>query len=58
MKICSWNLDGIFAERSFRWAVMNVPRLALASVKLDDMVGNDGLNAVKKRTFGTAHSIK
>ncbi len=57
MKIRSWNLDGIFAERPFRWAAMNMLQLAPASAKLDGMVGNDGLNAVEKWTFGTAHSI-
>ena len=48
MKTCPWNLEGLFAERPFRWAAMNVPRLAPALAKLDDMVGNGGLNPVKK----------
>ncbi len=48
MKTCPWNLDGLFAERPFRWAAMNVPKLAPALAKLDDMVGNGGLNPVKK----------
>ena len=48
MKTCPWNLEGIFAERPFRWAAMNVPRLAPVLAKLDDLVGNGGLNPVKK----------
>ncbi|MBO6776493.1 MAG: 2Fe-2S iron-sulfur cluster binding domain-containing protein [Marinibacterium sp.] len=48
MKTCPWNLEGIFAERPFRWAAMNLPATAPALAKLDDMVGNGGLNPVKK----------
>ncbi len=48
MKTCPWNLEGLFAERPFRWAAMNVPSLAPAVAKLDDAVGNGGLNPVKK----------
>lgn len=48
MKTCPWNLEGLMAERPFRWAAMNVPKLAPALAKLDDMVGNGGLNPVKK----------
>ena len=48
MKTCPWNLDGLFAERPFRWAAMNVPKLAPALAKLDDALGNGGLNPVKK----------
>ncbi|NNE51441.1 MAG: reductive dehalogenase [Sulfitobacter sp.] len=48
MKTCPWNLEGIFKERPFRWAAMNVPQLAPALARLDDAVGNGGLNPVKK----------
>ncbi|MEM6637400.1 MAG: reductive dehalogenase [Pseudomonadota bacterium] len=48
MKTCPWNLEGIFKEKPFRWAAMNVPKLAPALAKLDDVVGNGSLNPVKK----------
>lgn len=48
MKTCPWNLEGIFKERPFRWAAMNVPALAPALAKLDDTIGNGSLNPVKK----------
>ncbi|NNE81451.1 MAG: reductive dehalogenase [Silicimonas sp.] len=48
MKTCPWNLEGLFAEKPFRWAAMKVPSLAPALAKLDDTLGNGGLNAVKK----------
>jgi reductive dehalogenase len=48
MKTCPWNLEGIFKEKPFRWAAMNVPRLAPALAKLDDLVDNGALNPVKK----------
>ena len=48
MKTCPWNLEGLFAERPFRWAAMNLPRTAPYLARLDDMAGNGGLNPVKK----------
>ena len=48
MKTCPWNLEGLFAEAPFRWAAMNMPKAAPFLAKLDDMVGNGGLNLVKK----------
>ena len=48
MKTCPWNLEGIFKEKPFRWAAMNVPKLAPALAKLDDVVDNGSLNPVKK----------
>ncbi|MGG7564993.1 reductive dehalogenase [Rhodovulum sp. DZ06] len=48
MKTCPWNLEGIFAEAPFRWAAMNIPSAAPALARLDDAVGNGGLNPVKK----------
>lgn len=48
MKTCPWNLEGIFKEKPFRWTAMNVPKMAPVLAKLDDFVGNGGLNPVKK----------
>ena len=48
MKTCPWNLEGLFAEKPFRWAAMNFPKAAPMLAKLDDMVGNGGLNPAKK----------
>ncbi len=48
MKTCPWNLEGIFAEKPFRWAAMKVPSAAPVLARLDDAVGNGGLNPVKK----------
>ena len=48
MKTCPWNLEGIFKERPFRWAAMNIPSAAPALAKLDDVVGNGRLNDTKK----------
>jgi reductive dehalogenase len=48
MKTCPWNLEGIFAERPFRWAAINAPITARALARLDDMLGNGEINDVKK----------
>ncbi len=48
MKTCPWNLEGLFAEKPFRWAAMNFPKAAPVLARLDDKVGNGGLNPVKK----------
>ena len=48
MKTCPWNLEGLFAEKPFRWAAMNFPKAAPYLAKLDDYVGNGGQNPVKK----------
>ncbi len=48
MKTCPWNLEGIFKEKPFRWAAMNIPQAAPFLAKLDDKVGNGSLNPVKK----------
>ena len=48
MKTCPWNLEGLFAEAPFRWAASHIPQLAKPLAKLDDMVGNGGLNNIKK----------
>ena len=48
MKTCPWNLEGLFAEKPFRWMAMNMPNAAPFLARLDDAVGNGGLNPVKK----------
>ena len=48
MKTCPWNLEGLFAEKPFRWLAMNLPSAAPVLAKLDDKVGNGGLNDAKK----------
>ncbi|MAM62241.1 reductive dehalogenase [Maritimibacter sp. UBA3975] len=48
MKTCPWNLEGLFAEKPFRWAAMNLPKAAPLLARLDDAVDNGGLNPVKK----------
>ncbi|MEP1188449.1 MAG: 4Fe-4S double cluster binding domain-containing protein [Roseibium sp.] len=48
MKTCPWNLEGLFAEKPFRWAAMTLPGAAPYLAKLDDMAGRGGLNPVKK----------
>ncbi|OIQ37227.1 MAG: NAD-binding oxidoreductase [Roseobacter sp. MedPE-SW] len=48
MKTCPWNLEGIFAERPFRWAAVNIPKAAPVLAKLDDALGNGEMNPAKK----------
>jgi reductive dehalogenase len=48
MKTCPWNLEGLFSEAPFRWAAMNIPAAAPILARLDDAVGNGGLNPIKK----------
>lgn len=48
MKTCPWNLEGLFAEKPFRWAAMNIPAAAPILAKLDDALGHGELNPVKK----------
>ena len=48
MKTCPWNLEGLFAEKPFRWAAMNFPQSAPVLAKLDDALGHGGLNETKK----------
>ncbi len=48
MKTCPWNLEGLFAERPFRWMAMKAPASARALARLDDLVGNGEINPVKK----------
>ena len=48
MKTCPWNLEGIFSEKPFRWAAMNLPASAPLLQRMDDAMGRGGLNPVKK----------
>ena len=48
MKTCPWNLEGLFAERPFRWAAMKMPWAAKGLAKLDDIAGRGSLNPIKK----------
>jgi len=48
MKTCPWNLEGLFKEAPFRWAAMKIPQAAPMLARLDDAVGNGGLNDAKK----------
>ncbi|WP_146345711.1 reductive dehalogenase [Falsiphaeobacter marinintestinus] len=48
MKTCPWNLEGLFAEKPFRWLASNVPSAAPVLARLDDKLGHGGLNDAKK----------
>ena len=48
MKTCPWNLEGLLAEAPLRTVAMKFPQAAPLLEKLDDAVGNGGLNLVKK----------
>lgn len=48
MKTCPWNLEGLFADASFRWLAMNFPSRAKQLAALDDKLGRGSNNPVKK----------
>ncbi len=48
MKTCPWNLEGIFAEKPFRWAAMTLPKAAPLLARLDDALGHGEMNPAKK----------
>ncbi|WP_424985135.1 2Fe-2S iron-sulfur cluster-binding protein [Microbulbifer sp. S227A] len=48
MKTCPWNLEGLFVEKPFRWAAMNMPTAAPLLAWLDDALGKGAINPVKK----------
>jgi reductive dehalogenase len=48
MKTCPWNLEGLFADASFRWLAMNVPQSARMLADLDDRFDRGTMNPVKK----------
>ncbi len=48
MKTCPWNLEGLFAEKPFRWAAMHLPHAAPVLARLDDRLGRGDLKPIKK----------
>jgi reductive dehalogenase len=48
MKTCPWNLEGIFKESPFRFLATRFPSSASLLTKIDDWLGNGGINPVKK----------
>jgi reductive dehalogenase len=48
MKTCPWNLEGIFKEAPYRWLATRFPTTAPWITKIDDWLGNGGINPVKK----------
>jgi epoxyqueuosine reductase QueG len=48
MKTCPWNLEGLFADATFRWFAMKMPGAAKLLAWLDDWVGRGAINPVKK----------
>ncbi len=48
MKTCPWNLEGLLADRVWRWVAQTVPGSAPALAKLDDRLGRGRINPVKK----------
>ncbi|MDU9005969.1 2Fe-2S iron-sulfur cluster-binding protein [Sedimentitalea todarodis] len=48
MKTCPWNLEGLFIEKPFRWAAMNMPSAAPLLAWLDDALDKGTINPVKK----------
>lgn len=48
MKTCPWNLEGVIAEKPFRWLAMNMPAAAPMLASLDDSLNRGSLNAAKK----------
>ena len=48
MKTCPWNLEGLFADGSFRWLAMNFPSRARWLAELDDRLDRGTINPVKK----------
>ncbi len=48
MKTCPWNLEGLFAEKPFRWLASHLPAAAPMLARLDDKMGHGGLNDAKK----------
>ncbi|MBL8331141.1 MAG: 4Fe-4S dicluster domain-containing protein [Rubrivivax sp.] len=47
MKTCPWNLEGLLADRVWRWVASHVPSQARRLAALDDRLGRGGINPVK-----------
>ncbi len=48
MKTCPWNLEGIFKEAPYRFLATHFPKSAPLLTRIDDWLGNGGINPVKK----------
>ena len=48
MKTCPWNLEGIFKEAPYRFLATRFPKTAPLLTRIDDWIGNGGINPVKK----------
>jgi reductive dehalogenase len=48
MKTCPWNLEGIFKEAPYRFLATRFPSTAPLLTRIDDWLGNGGINPVKK----------
>jgi len=48
MKTCPWNLEGIFKETPYRFLASRFPSSAALLTRIDDWLGNGGINPVKK----------
>ena len=48
MKTCPWNLEGIFKEAPYRFLATRFPSTAPILTRIDDWLGNGGINPVKK----------
>ena len=48
MKTCPWNLEGIFAEKPFRFLATRLPKLAPLLSRIDDWMGHGRINPLKK----------
>jgi epoxyqueuosine reductase QueG len=48
MKTCPWNLEGIFKEAPYRFLATRFPATAPLLTRIDDWLGNGGINPVKK----------
>lgn len=48
MKTCPWNLAGLVHEAPFRWAAMNIPKVASWLARFDDYLQRGQINPIKK----------
>ncbi|MDE2694166.1 MAG: reductive dehalogenase [Paracoccaceae bacterium] len=48
MKTCPWNMEGLQHERPLRWIAMNVPAMAGALAKADDLLGHGNIKPAKR----------
>ena len=55
MKTCPWNLAGLVREAPFRWAAINLPRLARWIARFDDWLNRGRINPSKKWWWDVAN---